>query len=46
VSGAMRDFGGWRGAWLIYAALLLAAAVALFLTKDRFLRMSDARQQA
>ena len=32
VSSGLRDWAGWRSAWLAYALLLAAAAAALFLT--------------
>src|SRR5213076_2196442 len=36
LSGALRDFTGWRGAWLAYALLLFAAAIAFALVRRRF----------
>jgi MFS family permease len=43
-SGLLRGFVGWRGAWLAYAALLLAAGIALFLARQYFLRVTARRQ--
>jgi hypothetical protein len=37
-SGLLRDEVGWTGAWLFYAALTLAAGVALLLSREWFLR--------
>jgi MFS family permease len=43
-SGLLRDAAGWNGAWLFYAALTVAAAVALFMSRDWFLRRTERRQ--
>jgi MFS family permease len=40
VSGLLRDRFDWSGAWLIYAALSLTAALGLLLTRGWFLRAS------
>jgi MFS family permease len=36
VSGLLRDALGWRAAWLVFAALIGAAAVLLFLCRRKF----------
>jgi MFS family permease len=36
VSGLLRDAVGWRAAWLVFAALIGAAAVLLFLCRRKF----------
>jgi MFS family permease len=38
LSSALRDAFGWREAWLAYAALMLATAIALFFTRSYFFR--------
>jgi len=45
-SGLLRDAVGWNGAWLFYAALTLAAAIALLLSREWFLRRSERVRQA
>jgi MFS family permease len=35
-SGLLRDALGWRAAWLVFAALTLAAAILLFLLRGKF----------
>jgi MFS family permease len=45
-SGLLRDAAGWNGAWLFYAALTLAAAIALLLSREWFLRRSERVRQA
>jgi MFS family permease len=35
-SGLLRDALGWRAAWLVFAAITLAAAVLLFLLRGKF----------
>lgn len=42
-SGLLRDAFGWRPAWMIYAAITLAAAVLLFLFRQRFLERPGER---
>jgi MFS family permease len=44
LSGLLRDAAGWRGAWLLYAALVAAIALVLLARKDRFLRLSAERE--
>jgi MFS family permease len=46
VSGLLRDLAGWRGAWLVYAAVLLAAALLLYRKKEYFLKITVDRQRA
>lgn len=46
LSGVLRDFAGWTGAWLAGAGLLAAAGLALFLTRHYFLRVSARRRSA
>jgi MFS family permease len=41
VSGLLRESIGWSGAWMIYTALALIAAVLLLLARGRFLRASE-----
>ena len=36
LSGFLREAIGWRGAWLAYGALVLVAAAALFVLRERF----------
>jgi MFS family permease len=36
-SGLLRDAVGWPGAWLVFAALIAAAALLLFLSRRKFL---------
>jgi MFS family permease len=43
VSGLLRDAAGWRGAWMSYAALTLAAALLLFALRERFLERAGER---
>ena len=43
-SGALRDAVGWHGAWLAYAGLVAAAALALHLLRERFLRLSGSAE--
>src|SRR5688572_19132830 len=43
VSGLLRDAAGWRGAWLGYTALTLAAALLLFALRERFLERAGER---
>ena len=43
VSGFIRDALGWRGAWLIYGVAVLVAGALLFLSRESFLRTSEAR---
>lgn len=38
LSSQLSAVAGWRGAWLAYAALALAAALGLFVLRERFLR--------
>ena len=38
LSSFLSDWTGWRASWLIYAGLLLAAALGLFTARERFLR--------
>jgi MFS family permease len=45
-SGLLRDAVGWNGAWLAYAVLTLAAALALLASRDWFLRRSVRVRQA
>jgi MFS family permease len=40
-SGLLRDAIGWRGAWLLYAGVALAAGVALLLSREWLLRRSE-----
>ncbi len=40
-SGLLRDAVGWRGAWLLFGALTVIAAVALLLMRGWFLRRSE-----
>ncbi len=40
-SGLLRDAIGWRGVWLLYAGLALAAGVALLLSRHWLLRRSE-----
>ena len=40
-SGLLRDAIGWRGAWLLYAGLALAAGVALLVSRHWLLRRSE-----
>jgi MFS family permease len=42
-SGLLRDAAGWKSAWTIYAAMVLAAALLLFLFRQRFLERSSQR---
>jgi MFS family permease len=35
-SGLLRDALGWRAAWLVFAAITLAAAILLFLLRGKF----------
>jgi MFS family permease len=42
-SGLLRDAFGWRPAWMIYAAITLAAAVLLFVFRKRFLERPGER---
>lgn len=42
-SGVLRDTVGWRGAWLVFAAIVLAAAAALFLARRSFLERPGER---
>ena len=42
-SGLLRDAAGWKSAWTIYAAMVLAAALLLFLFRERFLERSSQR---
>jgi predicted MFS family arabinose efflux permease len=37
LSSQLGAVAGWRGVWLAYAALALAAALGLFLLRERFL---------
>ena len=46
LSGLLRDQAGWQAAWWIYAALLLAAALAWFGSRKTFLALSERRQTA
>ncbi len=41
VSGLLREAIGWSSAWIAYAAVTLVAALALALTRERFLRASE-----
>jgi MFS family permease len=43
VSGLLRELVGWRGAWLVFAGLSVAAGLALFGARARFLRAAEAR---
>jgi hypothetical protein len=43
VSGLLRDAAGWRGAWLGYTVLTLAAAFLLFAFRERFLERAGER---
>ncbi|MDQ5848314.1 MAG: MFS transporter [Pseudomonadota bacterium] len=36
LSSALRGLGGWQGAWLAYAALLIVATLGLLWTRNRF----------
>ena len=45
-SGLLREGIGWNGAWLFYAALTLAAGVALLASREWFLRRSEGIRQA
>lgn len=42
-SGLLRDAIGWRAAWLVFAALIAAAALALFLFRRKFLERPGER---
>jgi MFS family permease len=44
-SGLLREAIGWNGAWLFYAALTLAAGVALLASRNWFLRRSERVRQ-
>ena len=46
LSGLLRDQAGWQAAWWIYAALLLAAALAWFGSRKTFLALSERGQTA
>ena len=46
LSSFLKDLGGWRSAWWIYAGLMLAAALALFLCRKRFKDAGKGRQNA
>jgi MFS family permease len=41
LSSFLRDWAGWREAWLVYAALLLVAGAGLLVTRRRFLHARD-----
>jgi hypothetical protein len=41
----LRDRTGWQAAWWIYAALLLAAALAWFGSRKTFLALSERRRK-
>jgi MFS family permease len=45
-SGLLRDAVGWRGAWLLYAGLALAAGFALLLSREWLLRRSEGVREA
>jgi len=45
LSSLLRDRAGWQAAWWIYAALLLAAALAWFGSRKAFLALSERRQK-
>jgi MFS family permease len=38
LSGLISKLAGWQGAWLVLAALVALAAVALFALRERFIR--------
>jgi len=42
-SGLLREFVGWRTAWLVFAGIALAAALALLAARERFRRASEQR---
>jgi MFS family permease len=46
LSGVLRDFVGWTGAWLAAAVLLGVAGGVLLLSRSYFLRVSALRQNA
>ncbi len=41
VSGLLRDSVGWASAWILYAAVALAAGALLLAARERFLRASE-----
>jgi MFS family permease len=41
VSGLLRDAIGWASAWILYAAVALAAGALLLAARERFLRASE-----
>ena len=43
VSGLLLDVAGWRGAWMGYTAITLAAALLLFAFRERFLERAGER---
>jgi len=43
VSGLLRDAIGWRAAWLLFAALIAAAALSLYLLRGKFLERPGER---
>jgi MFS family permease len=43
VSGLLLDAAGWRGAWMGYTAITLAAALLLFAFRERFLERAGER---
>jgi hypothetical protein len=43
VSGLLRDSIGWRAAWLVFAALIAAAALLLVLFRRKFLERPGER---
>jgi MFS family permease len=42
-SGLLSDAVGWRGAWMIYAAIIVGAAVLLFVFRKKFLERPGER---
>jgi MFS family permease len=42
-SGLLSDSLGWRGAWIIFAAIIVGAAVLLFVFRSKFLERPGER---